>query len=79
MITITDIGYSRGYSRWDHLLSDGELTGLIGREFRSVADAFKAAEKAAVDYNALLNPSPIYLTVLTAAGSVKTIQNWGER
>ena len=43
MITIKNIGYSRGYSHNDHLLDDRALRGMIGSTHRSVAAARKAA------------------------------------
>lgn len=47
MITITDIRYARGHSGEDHLLSDGELYGLIGGQYRTLDHALVAARKRA--------------------------------
>ena len=42
MLTVKRIGLSKGYSRDDHLLDDTALQAMVGRSFRSVAEARKA-------------------------------------
>lgn len=46
MITITNARFARGYSGWDHLLDDSPLASIIGRTYRSLSAATKAAARA---------------------------------
>ena len=70
MITVKDAWHKRGYSGSDHLLSDHELEPVIGREFRSVAEARKAAERLSTGTSGHANV-PIGLEVRFADGSAK--------
>lgn len=45
MIMIGKAGIARGYSGYDHLIDGSELHALVGRKFRSVASALKAANR----------------------------------
>lgn len=47
MITVTHAYTQRGWDPCDHLIDDSAMTEIIGREFRSVADAMRAARKRA--------------------------------
>lgn len=44
-ITITDARIARGYSGYDHLLDDAPLSAMIGRSYRDLSAAAKAAGK----------------------------------
>lgn len=46
MITIMHARQAHGYSGCDHLLDDGPLAAIIGRQFHNLAAAAKAAGKA---------------------------------
>lgn len=45
MITVVNAGSLAGYSDYDHLIDDSQVKEIIGREFRSVGEALKAANK----------------------------------
>lgn len=68
MITIKNAYHKRGYSGRDHLLSDSELEPVIGRQFRSVAEARRAAEKLSSGTAGRCDV-PIALEVLFADGT----------
>ena len=44
MITITDAGALAGYSSTDHLIDDRAIKDIIGRQYRSVGEALRAAD-----------------------------------
>lgn len=46
MVTIIDAGPSVGHSRWDHLLTGREAESVIGKSYRSVAEARAAVSRA---------------------------------
>lgn len=45
MVKIKNAWHCRGYSSLDDPLTDSELEPIIGRQFRSVAEARKAAQR----------------------------------
>lgn len=45
MITVKDAGALKGYTGVDHLIEDSECHEIIGRQFRCVRDALRAAER----------------------------------
>lgn len=44
MITVINAGSLSGYSQTDHLIEDSAIREIIGKEFRSVKQALKAAD-----------------------------------
>lgn len=44
MITVIDAGAKAGYSGVDHLIEDSEIKDIVGRQFRSVGEALRAAD-----------------------------------
>jgi hypothetical protein len=70
MITVVDAYPRQGYSRCDHLITGHECDQVIGRMFRSVAEARRAAERA-LQRNGdehIATYSPVGITVLFANG-----------
>lgn len=45
MIIVKNAGALQGYSSTDHLIDSSACLELVGRQFRSVAQALKAADK----------------------------------
>ena len=45
MITVLNGGSLNGYSSTDHLIDDSQIKDIIGRQFRSVGDALRAADR----------------------------------
>jgi len=70
MITVKNAWHKRGYSGSDHLLADWELEPVIGRQFRSVNEAKKAAAKLSTGTSGRANV-PIGLECLYADGSTR--------
>ena len=75
MVTVLNAGARAGYSGVDHLIDDRELKDIIGRDFRSVGEALKAADKRCwID---AYGPSPrrrhpyTWVEVRTSDGSVR--------
>jgi hypothetical protein len=56
MLTIIDCGISQGYSREDHLNSNGPARGAIGRNARTLAEALRIVARAAKTGNATRSP-----------------------
>lgn len=74
MITLEDAWHRQGYTRDDHLLDDGPLKDMIGRQFRSVGEARKAL--AAVSLRTQTRGcrlAPIGLVVRLASGDRKEL------
>jgi len=46
VITITHASIARGYSGYDHLLDDSPLAALVGRTYRDLRTAARAAGRA---------------------------------
>lgn len=75
MITVTDAGIKAGYTGYDHLIDSGDknnVRSIVGRQFRSVAEARRHAERAyesACDRR--VRTAPIWLTVRLASGEVR--------
>lgn len=67
MITVKSAHHLRGYSGEDQLLEDTELEPVIGLQFRSVAEARKAAQKLSSGTG--WESVPIGLEVLFADGT----------
>lgn len=45
MITVINAGALTGYSSTDHLIDDTDVKKIIGKQFKSVKAALKAADK----------------------------------
>lgn len=75
MITVTDAGIKAGYTGHDHLIDSADqdnVRSVVGRQFRSVAEARRAAERAyesACDRRVRI--APIWLTIRLANGGVR--------
>ena len=70
MVTILGAGIDRGYSREDHFITGFECTGLIGREFRSVAQARKACVAMARKNAWKRGLGPPWIRVLLPSGEI---------
>ena len=73
MITVMNAFIRRGFSSVDHYITGRECLDIIGRSYRSVGEATKAADSCKyknVGHNSL-KYSPILLTVSFANGEVK--------
>jgi hypothetical protein len=44
MVTVVNAGALAGYSGTDHLIDDSGIADIIGRQYRSVGDALRAAD-----------------------------------
>lgn len=66
MLTITHATYSHGYTGADHMLDTTAIQGLIGRRFRSAAEARRAAIAIERKYpqDRRCSGAPIYLEAL---------------
>lgn len=73
MITILDARLRKGYSGVDHYITGYECDDVIGRKFRSVGEARKAADSCAVKNvgHPSLKFAPIRLTIVFANGSIQ--------
>lgn len=74
MITIKSAGLKHGYSGYDHLIHGDECSNIVGRQFRSVAQARQAA-RSEVQCNAdrRVTIAPIELEVLFSDGTTRWI------
>lgn len=82
MITVTNAGALEGYSGVDHLIED-ETKDIIGRRFRSVGEALKAADRKCFigrygDRPRRVHPYT-WVEVRFASGETKTFRSVGER
>jgi len=68
MITVKNASYHRGYTSVDHLLTDSDFDALVGCQFRSVADAKRAAGPLRTYPG---EQAPIALEVTFADGTTK--------
>ena len=74
MVTIITASLAQGYSGNDHLITGRECEDVIGREFRSVGEARRAAEHAAMaECDRRVRIAPVHLTVLMADGSIREV------
>ena len=74
MVTITSAGLAHGYSGWDHLITGHECEDVIGRRYRSVGEARRAAEAAvAREGDRRVRVAPVALTVRFASGEERDI------
>lgn len=73
MITVLDAKLKRGYSGVDHYITGYECEDVIGRKFRSVSEARKAADFCAAKNvgHSSLKFSPVSLTVVFANGKTQ--------
>lgn len=71
MVTVVDVWVRQGFSRQDHLASNGPGQAIIGRSYRSVGEAHRAAIKAARPGNP--NRSPVAMEVLLPNGEKMNI------
>ena len=76
MVTIESIGYAMGYTGADHLLDDAPLQGLIGTEYRSVADAQRASQvvERRSPPDRRVRTAPIEMTVRLASGMTRLVR-----
>jgi hypothetical protein len=56
MVTIEQVWIKQGYSRIDHMIDNGPGQSVIGRRYRSLGEARKAAAKAARPGNPDISP-----------------------
>jgi hypothetical protein len=72
MITVLRAGLNMGYTGYDHMISGNECDDVVGRSFRSVTEARRAAERA-VERNAdrRVRTAPIWLEVRFRSGEIR--------
>lgn len=75
VITLEHACHARGYTGWDHLLDDTPLSDLIGRRYRSVGEARRAAERVSMrSQDRRCRNAPVRLTVRLASGEIVEVR-----
>lgn len=73
MITVTKAGFSQGYTGYDHLLDSTGMADVVGRSFRSVGEARKAARQAAGPQDRRCSLTPVWVEVMFADGEKRIV------
>jgi len=74
-ITIKAAGLAHGYSGHDHLITGRECEGVVGRTFRSVAEARRAAEReVAHEADRRVRVAPVEMEIRFASGETRWIK-----
>jgi hypothetical protein len=70
MMTIVDAGVAYGYSREDHLISQGPARSVIGRRARTLREALRLVRRAAEPGIPRLCPAPVWVVCRTDQGDL---------